>query len=91
MIVIPETSLAAQLALKPPPAKVASGRSKVKCRLREFREAVPLSTQQVADGAGLSPRTINLTERGLSPTLVTALKIAGFFGVKVDDIWQLLE
>ncbi len=57
--------------------------------LREKREALGLSMNVVAAGAGLSHTMISRVERGLrKPTLDTLLRIAGAMEV---ELWPLLK
>lgn len=57
--------------------------------LREKREALGLSMNVVAAGAGLSHTMISRVERGLrKPTLDTLLRIAGAMNI---ELWSLLK
>jgi transcriptional regulator with XRE-family HTH domain len=57
--------------------------------LREQREAMGLSMNEVAARAGLSHTMISRVERGLRrPTLDTLLRIAGAMKL---DLWPLLK
>jgi len=66
--------------------------AKVKNKLREFRLKYGLTQEQLAKALGVSRQTISAIENGkYCPSLELALKIAKFFGVKVEDIFWLEE
>jgi DNA-binding XRE family transcriptional regulator len=60
-------------------------------KIRELREALGISQVMLADALGVDQPQISLWERGMGIGLEMALKIAHFFGLKVEDIWQLKE
>ena len=63
---------------------------KLKNRLRVLRAEVEISQKDLADELGLSRQTVNSIERGkFNPSIITALKIAEFFKVPVDDVFKL--
>lgn len=65
---------------------------KLKNRLRVLRAEKEISQKELAEEVDLSRQTINSIERGkFNPSIVTALKIAEFFEVPVDDVFQLEE
>ena len=74
--------------------RVAKGRSEIVGPqtirlLREQREALGLSMNVVATGAGLSHTMISRVERGLrKPTLDTLLRISGAMNL---ELWPLLK
>lgn len=60
--------------------------------LKALRKARELTQQNLADEIKMTRKTINTIEKGrFVPTAVTALRIAGFFGVQVEDIFWLSE
>ncbi|RUO38575.1 transcriptional regulator [Aliidiomarina shirensis] len=51
-----------------------------------------LSQQQLADAIGVSRKTISTIEtRRFTPSIVVALKIAGYFAVPVESIFSLAQ
>lgn len=60
----------------------------VACRLRERRKAVGLSQAHVAAAAGATTSQYSQWERGdIQPRVTTAVRIARFLGVPVEDLW----
>ena len=59
--------------------------------LRRHRQALPTMTQQaLADRAGVTRQTIIAIERGnYNPSVELALRLAGIFGVRVEDLFDL--
>ncbi|NOQ21102.1 MAG: helix-turn-helix domain-containing protein [Candidatus Aegiribacteria sp.] len=65
---------------------------KLKNRLRVLRAEKEISQNDLAEEAGLSRQTVNSIERGkFNPSIITALKIAEFFKIPVDEVFQLEE
>ena len=65
---------------------------KLKNRLRVLRAEKEISQKDLADELDLSRQTINSIERGkFNPSIMTALKIAEFFKVPVDEVFKLEE
>ena len=63
---------------------------KLKNRLRVLRAEKEISQKELADGVNLSRQTVNSIERGkFNPSIVTALRIAEYFGVPIEEIFQL--
>ena len=61
-------------------------------RLRVLRAEKDISQQVLADEVGISRQTVNSIERGkFNPSIVTALKMAEYFGVSVEQAFQLKE
>ena len=62
----------------------------VRNRIRDLRTARPDMTQQaLADRIGVTRQTVNAIELGkYSPSLEVAFRIAGVFGVPIDDVFQ---
>ncbi|MCD4707846.1 MAG: helix-turn-helix transcriptional regulator [Candidatus Sabulitectum sp.] len=65
---------------------------KLNNRLRVLRAEKEISQQVLADEVGISRQTVNSIERGkFNPSVVTALKMAEYFCVAVEDAFQLKE
>ncbi len=65
---------------------------KLKNRLRILRAEKEISQKDLAEEVGLSRQTVNSIERGkFNPSIITALKIAEYFAVRVDEVFQLEE
>lgn len=61
-------------------------------RMRVLRAERKISQQDLADNVGLSRQSVNSIELGkFNPSVITALKIAGYFGVRVEDVFRLVE
>ncbi len=61
-------------------------------RIRVYRAEHRLSQSELAERVGLSRKTISTIEVGrFIPSTVTALKIADYFGVRVEDIFHLID
>jgi len=61
-------------------------------RLREVRARYGVSQEELAKAVGVTRQAIIAIEKGRCiPSLPLALKIARFFGLKVEDIFQLDE
>ncbi len=74
---------------KQAPDRIA--RSQVCCSIRKKREALGLSSSNVAAGVGIAASHAQWVERGAGVGVVTALKLARFFGCPVEELWQLVE
>ncbi|MCK5065286.1 MAG: helix-turn-helix transcriptional regulator, partial [Candidatus Fermentibacteraceae bacterium] len=62
----------------------------MKNRLRVLRAEKEISQKDLAEEVDLSRQTVNSIERGkFNPSIITALKIAEFFEVPVDEVFQL--
>ncbi len=65
---------------------------KLKNRLRVLRAEKEISQKELAEEVGLSRQTVNSIERGkFNPSIITAFKIANYFAVRVDEVFQLDE
>ena len=65
---------------------------KLKNRLRVLRAEKEISQKDLAEEVGLSRQTVNSIERGkFNPSIITALKIAEYFSVPVDQVFTLEE
>ena len=59
-------------------------------RLREVRARYGVSQEELARSIGVTRQTIIAIEKGrYLPSLPLALKIARFFGLRVEDVFQL--
>ncbi|HKU21144.1 MAG TPA: helix-turn-helix transcriptional regulator [Terriglobales bacterium] len=65
---------------------------KVQNHLRTLRSERGLTLQQVSEGTGLSISTLHAieNEQEREATLATAFKLARFYGLSVENIWQPL-
>lgn len=62
------------------------------CFLLEIRTDTFISQQQVADAIGVSRQTINNIEKHIhEPTISTALKLARYFNMPVEMLFELNE
>ncbi len=59
-------------------------------RLAEYRQAVGLSQQQVADAINVSRKTISTIETSrFTPSVLIALQLAEFYQVPVEQLFSL--
>lgn len=81
-------------ALNGVPAPTAFRRipRKIQNHLRTLRAQRGLTLQQVSEGTGLSISTLHAieNEQEREATLATAFKLARFYGLSVEKIWQPL-
>ena len=64
----------------------------LKNRLKEYRAKTGVNQSDMGRLVGVSRQTISMIERGdYSPSVTLALKIARYFGVRVEDIFQYEE
>ncbi len=59
------------------------------CTIKDLREATGLSQSIVAQAVQTNAAAIGSVEKGNPPRLDLALKLAAFFGVKIEDTWSL--
>ena len=60
--------------------------------LKEYRARIGVNQQERGAMVHVSRQTISLIERGdYSPSVTLALKLAGVFGVKVEDIFEYTD
>ena len=65
---------------------------KVNNRVKEFRNKQGLTQKDLAKLSGVSRQSINSIEKGkYIPSLPLALKLAGIFKCKVDELFELEE
>ena len=59
----------------------------MKTKIREYRTAAKLTQQQLAEQVHVSSRTIiSIEKEQYSPSLMLAYRIAGVFGVSVEEL-----
>lgn len=64
----------------------------LKNRLKEYRAKAGVNQSDMGKLVGVSRQTISMIERGdYSPSVTLALKIARYFSVHVEDIFQYEE
>lgn len=87
----PAEKLAAAKPRKRPRRNVSEKWENVplKCTLRIIREKLNLSLRDVADAVGLSVSGMHAIEHGRDVQMTTALRLAEFYGVDVNEIWKL--
>ncbi|MGN1203858.1 MAG: helix-turn-helix transcriptional regulator [Lachnospiraceae bacterium] len=60
--------------------------------LKEYRARMNINQQELGSKVNASRQTISLIERGdYSPSVTLALRIARYFNVKVEDIFEYTE
>lgn len=60
--------------------------------LKEYRARIGVNQQELGSMVHVSRQTISLIERGdYSPSVTLALKLAGVFDVKVEDIFEYTD
>lgn len=88
-------SAAERLAATKPRPRVKAADKKAKriwsCRVRELREKLGLSVQDVADACGMSSSTLWQIECGANLLLTSAKSLADFFGRPIPDLWPELN
>jgi putative transcriptional regulator len=61
-------------------------------RIKEFRQKLDMSQEELASAVGVSRQSINSIERGrYTPSLPLALRIARLFGCSTDELFKLEE
>jgi Predicted transcriptional regulators len=58
-----------------------------KNKVRQFREAIPLSLAELARKAGLAPQTVTKMEKGLPTRKYSELKVAKALQKKYEDVF----
>ena len=84
----PAEKLAAKRAATPP-ARKPTQPIKLLCNLKRKRKELGLTLYDVADALGTTHVSVLRAERGEKVCLTTALRLAEFYGVSVNDIWKL--
>ncbi|MBR3102303.1 MAG: helix-turn-helix transcriptional regulator [Lachnospiraceae bacterium] len=60
--------------------------------LKKYRAQLGVNQQELGALVHVSRQTISLIERGdYSPSVALALRLAGVFGVKVEDIFEYVD
>ena len=60
-------------------------------KLKQYRTAEGLTQSELALAVKVSRKTINTVENGVFvPSTILSLRLAGFLGVTVEDLFQLL-
>jgi len=61
----------------------------MKNRLKELRQEMGITQEELAEALGVTRQTIIAIERGkYDPSLRLAFKIARFFGKKIEEIFE---
>jgi putative transcriptional regulator len=61
-------------------------------RIKEFRQKLDMSQEELASAVGVSRQSINSIERGrYTPSLPLALRIARLFECSTDELFKLEE
>lgn len=58
-----------------------------KNKVRQFREAIPLSIAELARRAGLAPQTVTKMEKGLPTRKYSELKVAKALQKNYEDVF----
>ena len=61
----------------------------IDCRLKEERSKLGITQKQLADGIGVSERSIINIESGRAPSLPTAIRLAAYFNLQVEQLFHL--
>jgi len=60
--------------------------------IKEFRQRLGISQEELAENVGVSRQSINSIERGrYIPSLPLALRFSQFFGCSTDELFQIEE
>jgi len=57
------------------------------CHIRDVRERLDLTLDDVAESVGITKAGLSVIERGSDPLLTTARKLAAFYGMTTDALW----
>ena len=62
----------------------------MKNNVKELRLARGMTQQELANGLSVSRQMISYIEKGIKrPNIILALKIGSFFGVPIEEIFEL--
>lgn len=65
---------------------------KLNNNIKVFRAKFDISQRELAEEIGVTRKTINTIETGrFVPSTILSMKIAKFFQVKVEDVFELIE
>jgi len=78
--------LAAKLNKLP---RLGPSKPRMKNRLREIRESLGLTQEDVGEALGIRNGQISKWERGEGISLFTAFEFARFYDLKVEEIWSV--
>ncbi len=68
------------------------GQSELRNTLKVQRAIKDVTQEELAAAVGVTRKTINTIERGVyTPSTALALRLARYFGVPVEEIFQLPE
>jgi putative transcriptional regulator len=68
------------------------GRDELKNTLRVQRAIKNITQEELAAAVGVTRKTVNTIENGVyTPSTALALRMARYFGVPVEEIFQLTE
>lgn len=57
------------------------------CSMRARRNKLGLTLRDVGEAVGMSAAGLSVIEHGAETQMTTAIKLARFFGCKVEEIW----
>jgi len=64
----------------------------IKSHLLDFRTKNKVTQQEIAEKIGVTRQTIFAIEKGrYTPSVALALRLAKFFNVKVEEIFEIIE
>ncbi|PIT89266.1 MAG: transcriptional regulator [Candidatus Levybacteria bacterium CG10_big_fil_rev_8_21_14_0_10_36_7] len=64
----------------------------MKSHLLDFRTKNKVTQQEIAEKIGVTRQTIFAIEKGrYTPSVALALRLAKFFNVKVEEIFEIIE
>lgn len=61
----------------------------IDCRLKEERSKLGITQKQLAEDIGISVRSVINIESGHAPSLPTAMRLAGYLQLSVEQLFQL--
>ena len=63
----------------------------IDCRLKEERSKLGITQKQLADYVGISERSVINIEGGHAPSLPTAIRLATYFNLQVEQLFHLVS
>lgn len=67
-------------------------KEKINNQLKSFRQDMKITQEEIGKAVGVSRQSVIAIERGkYVPSLPLAFKLAKFFQVKIEDLFQLEE